>query len=1010
MAVGAAMDTVRTSPLRILHLEDDPKDAELIQAVLEAEGFICQVTRVDTQADFLASLEQGGFDLILADYTLPSFDGLSALALTLEHSPEVPLIFVSGTLGEEVAIEALKIGATDYVLKERLSRIVPSVRRALREAQERATRKRAEAERLRSETTFHALFEFSPDAILMVNPEGHITQANRQAQSLFGYAHEELIGLPVEMLIPEAGRRVHVELRRRFLTSPMPRMMGAGRTGLKGLKRDGTTFSIDVSLGPIQLADGIQVLAAVRDITERKLAEERIRQADSELRQIVDVVPQHIFVLEPDGRFRYANQRDLEYPGVALEDVRAPDFLARVFHPDDWRRLGPELDEAIARGAPWESEARLLGKDGQYRWFLIRLNPLRDEQGRIVRWYGTRTDIEDRKRTEEQLQQSKAYLSEAQRVSQTGSFGWTVATGQITWSEETFRIFQYDPTTRPDVELALQRVHPEDVALVQQAIERAAQNGKDLDFEHRLLMPDGSVKHVRVVGHAGSDDSSEREFVGAVMDVTAAKEAEARIRQQASELRTTIETIPTAVVSTLPDGSVEFVSQRWLDYLGWSREEMLDWGWMKITHPEDLDRVLNSWQAALAAGEPLEIEARYRQADGQYHWLLHRAVPLRDRTGKVVKWYATLTDIDDRKRAEEALRRSEAYLAEAQRLSHTGSWAVNLRNPEQSYRSVETSRIHGLEHDPSGFQSVEAVLGRIHPDDRARVDEVEQRAIIEKTDLDVAYRALLPDGSIRYLRAVGHPVISPSGDVVELVGTVMDVTERKRAERALRRARERTLQARFAAVLDERTRLARDIHDTLLQGFTGIALKLVAAVSRVTEPVESVVALRDLVRLAQETLTDARRAVWDLRSPALAAGDFPAALRTAAEDSVRGTRLELEHDVGEPPRPVDPEVEAVVLRVAQEAIANVVKHADARRVRVRLSFETRRMRLSVTDDGRGFVVPSDFQGYGGHWGLLGMRERASQIHGKLSLRSDPGRGTELSLLVPYVVRHAAPTP
>ena len=169
--------------------------------------------------------------------------------------------------------------------------------------------------------------------------------------------------------------------------------------------------------------------------------------------------------------------------------------------------------------------------------------------------------------------------------------------------------------------------------------------------------------------------------------------------------------------------------------------------------------------------------------------------------------------------------------------------------------------------------------------------------------------------------------------IVEFMGVVMDVTDRKRAERALRRARERALEARFAAVLEERTRLARDIHDTLLQGFTGIALKLVAAINRVTEPPESVVALRDLVGLAQQTLTDARRAVWDLRSPALAGGDFPAALRTAAEDCVRGTKLELEYDVGGPPRPVDPDVEAVVVRVAQEAIANVVKHADARTVR-----------------------------------------------------------------------------
>jgi len=139
------METAMTSPLRVLHLEDNANDAELLQAALESEGIVSDVTRVETRVDFLAALEQGGFDVVLADYTLPSFDGLSALNLARETCPDVPFIFVSGTLGEEVAIEALKIGATDYVLKERLSRLGPSVRRALREAKERDDRKRAEA-------------------------------------------------------------------------------------------------------------------------------------------------------------------------------------------------------------------------------------------------------------------------------------------------------------------------------------------------------------------------------------------------------------------------------------------------------------------------------------------------------------------------------------------------------------------------------------------------------------------------------------------------------------------------------------------------------------------------------------------------------------------------------------------------------------------------------------------------------------------------------------------------
>src|SRR5467141_3915217 len=143
----------------------------------------------------------------------------------------------------------------------------------------------------------------------------------------------------------------------------------------------------------------------------------------------------------------------------------------------------------------------------------------------------------------EELRRSEAYLAEAQRLSLTGSFGWRVSTGEILWSEETFRIFQYDPTTKPSVALVLQRSHPDDAAFVKQTIERILQDRKDFDFEHRLLMPDGSIKHVRVVGHAERDQSGELEFVGAVMDVTGAKAAEERIRRNERELRITIETI-----------------------------------------------------------------------------------------------------------------------------------------------------------------------------------------------------------------------------------------------------------------------------------------------------------------------------------------------------------------------------------------------------------------------------------------------------------------------------------
>ena len=267
-----------TSPLRILLLEDNAADAELIQELLEAEYIVCDVTRVQTRAEFVAAVEDKGLDLILADYTLPSFDGLSALKLAVEGRPDLPFIFVSGTVGEELAIEAVKIGATDYVLKQRLSRLVPSVRRALREAQERAERK--------------------------------------------------------------------------------------------------------------------------------------------------------------------------------------------------------EVEEALRR--------------------------------------------------------SEMYLAEAQRLSHTGSFGWNVATGELYWSDETYRIFECDPTQRPDVQLVIDRTHPDDRMRVRQVIDRASTERSSFDTEHRLLMPDGGIKHVQAVAHRAAHEGPESPLlIGAVTDITERKRAE----QQRTRLR-----------------------------------------------------------------------------------------------------------------------------------------------------------------------------------------------------------------------------------------------------------------------------------------------------------------------------------------------------------------------------------------------------------------------------------------------------------------------------------------
>jgi PAS domain S-box-containing protein len=285
-----------------------------------------------------------------------------------------------------------------------------------------------------------------------------------------------------------------------------------------------------------------------------------------------------------------------------------------------------------------------------------------DDQKRVAEALERRVAERTRQLTavNEGLRRSEAYLAEAQRLSHTGSFGWRLSTGEILWSEETFRIFQYDRTTTTTVELVLQRVHPDDVAFVKQTIECASQDGKDFDFEHRLLMPGGSVKYVRVVARAVSDELGGIEFVGSVMDVTqqhqarvALEKAFADIKKSEDRLQLVIDTIPGMVWSGLPDGTFDFVNQPWLTYLGCSWEELSARGGLRsVVHPDDVEGSDARWSETRATGTHTDHELRMRRADGQYRWFLTRALPLRDELGNIVKWYGTATDIEDRKGTE----------------------------------------------------------------------------------------------------------------------------------------------------------------------------------------------------------------------------------------------------------------------------------------------------------------------------------------------------------------------
>lgn len=251
-------------------------------------------------------------------------------------------------------------------------------------------------------------------------------------------------------------------------------------------------------------------------------------------------------------------------------------------------------------------------------------------------------------------------------------------------------------------------------------------------------------------------------------------------RRSEKELRDVIETIPAIAWSAFPDGSNAFANRRWTEYTGLPGEQTAGSGWQISIHPDDLPQHLQKWQASLASGEPFEVEVRMRRSDNQYRWHYVHGIALRDENGQILKWYGISTDVEERRQAQEALRRSEAYLAEGQKLAHTGSFAFNPNTNRVRYWSEENFRIWGF--DPQhGFPDRDMIVQRIHPEDRDRFVEVTTGAFRKQKDYAVEVRIVLPDGTIQHIRSLGHPVVNSSGEL-EVVGTHVNITERKRAE------------------------------------------------------------------------------------------------------------------------------------------------------------------------------------------------------------------------------------
>jgi PAS domain S-box-containing protein len=441
-------------------------------------------------------------------------------------------------------------------------------------------------------------------------------------------------------------------------TGALVKLPGCGVYEYDSAKRQITAGRIYFDVGTL-----LQTIAEVPASGPEKAAE-GLHLNERNLSLIINTIPTFAWSARPDGYRDFLNQRWLDYTGITKEQAAGWGW-AEAIHPDDRQRVVEYWRSCLASGVPAETEARLRRFDGSYRWFLFRANPLRDESGRIIRWYGTNIDIEDRKRGEEALRASE--ISWRQIVDNIpGLVATTGAMGEVEFlNRQTLEYFGRTSEELKDWAL-IDAVHPDDLPRAIEARKKSIEAGTIYDIEHRCRRADGVYRWFQVRGlPVRNPEGAITVWYLLLTDIDDRKKAEEALQLSERNLNLMINAIPTFIHALRPDGSVLYVNQAVMDYHGLTLEEVRQADYRaRVVHPEDVERLREERREAITRSEPFEYEQRVLGKDGRYRWFLFRFNPLLDERGRIDRWYCSGFDIEDRKQAEDALARQAAVRAD----------------------------------------------------------------------------------------------------------------------------------------------------------------------------------------------------------------------------------------------------------------------------------------------------------------------------------------------------------
>jgi PAS domain S-box-containing protein len=536
---------------------------------------------------------------------------------------------------------------------------------------ERGRRRRALAALGESEARYRTILEEQSDLICRYRPDGTLTFVNDAYCRAKGTAREALLGSSVWMQIPEA----HHEACRRKLAkavatrAPVTDEHRVPGPGGEARWQEWTCSAIFDARGEVS-----EYQSVGSDVTERKRAEEALREGEARYRAILEQQSDLICRFRADGTLTFVNDAYCRGKGRSREALLGTsvwDVIPPAAHQAVWRRL----ETAAATRAAVTTEHATRGPDGAPCWQQWTSSAIFDEEGRLVEYQSHGRDITERKRAEDAraqleaerlagaaLHESRERLQAALHASGTGTFRWDIRTDTIHADESLDRLLGLPPgkSVRSLADF-LAVLHPDDVEKTVAGCQQCSSEGGEFTKEFRVVWPDGSVHSIVDTGKTFVDEAGKPLYAtGAFADVTAR-------RREAQELRALAESLPTFVWFAAADGAIDFLSSKWYAFTGASEKDALGFGWAALVHPDDREKLAAAWARAERAGAPFEDDHRLRAAGGEYEWFLSRALPMRDDAGRVVRWFGTCTNINEQKRVEERERAARGAAEAANR-------------------------------------------------------------------------------------------------------------------------------------------------------------------------------------------------------------------------------------------------------------------------------------------------------------------------------------------------------